>query len=59
VLLGAALDLGLEILLPARAGQVEVQVDVLGAHSVRVSRVPLPDADRLLAALAERVGLQA
>ena len=59
VLLGAALDLGLEILLPARAGQVEVQVDVLGARSVRVSRVPLSDADRLLAALAERVGLQA
>jgi hypothetical protein len=59
VLVGTALDLGLEILLPAHAGQVEVQVDVLGAHSVRVSRVPLPDADRLLSALAERVGLQA
>jgi len=58
VLAGTALDLGIEILLPARAGQVEVQVDVLGARSVRVSRVPLPDADRLLAALAERVGLQ-
>jgi hypothetical protein len=58
VLAGAALDLGLEILLPARAGQVEVQVDVLGARSVRVSRVPLSDADRLLSALAERVGLQ-
>lgn len=59
VLLGAAVDLALEILLPARAGQVEVQVDVLGARSVRVSRVPLPDADRLLSALAERVALQA
>ncbi|HKP55988.1 MAG TPA: hypothetical protein VJV78_04685 [Polyangiales bacterium] len=58
VLIGTAVDLGLEILLPARAGQVEVQVDVLGAHSVRVSRVPLSDADRLLAALAERVGVQ-
>ncbi|HKU39685.1 MAG TPA: hypothetical protein VJR89_16105 [Polyangiales bacterium] len=58
VMIGAALDLGLEILLPARAGQVEVQVDVLGARSVRVSRVPLPDADRLLSALAERVSLQ-
>jgi len=55
VLLGAALDLALEILLPARAGQVEVQVDVHGARSVRLSRVSLSDADRLLAALAQRV----
>jgi hypothetical protein len=58
VLLGAALDLVLEIWLPARAGKVELQVDVQGARSVRVSRVPLPDADRLLSALAERVALQ-
>jgi hypothetical protein len=58
VLLGAALDLAIEVLLPARKGQVELQVDVLGARSVRVSRVPLPDADRLLSALAERVALQ-
>jgi hypothetical protein len=55
VLIGAALDLALEILIPARAGQVEVQVDVLGARSVRLSRVSLPDADRLLAALSQRV----
>jgi hypothetical protein len=58
VLLGAALDLAIEVLLPARKGQVELQVDVLGARSFRVSRVPLPDADRLLSALAERVALQ-
>jgi hypothetical protein len=58
VLLGAALDLTIEVLLPARKGQVELQVDVLGARSFRVSRVPLPDADRLLSALAERVALQ-
>jgi hypothetical protein len=59
VLIGAGLDLAIEVLLPARKGQVELQVDVLGARSVRVSRVPLPDADRLLSALAERVALQA
>jgi hypothetical protein len=59
VLLGAALDLAIEVLLPARKGQVELQVDVQGARSVRVSRVSLPDADRLLTALAERVALQA
>ncbi|HET6331960.1 MAG TPA: hypothetical protein VFG30_02050 [Polyangiales bacterium] len=58
VLLGAALDLAIEVLLPARKGQVELQVDVVGARSVRVSRVPLLDADRLLSALAERVALQ-
>jgi hypothetical protein len=59
VLIGAGIDLAIEVLLPARKGQVELQVDVLGARSVRVSRVPLPDADRLLSALAERVALQA
>lgn len=58
VLLGAALDLAIEVLLPGRKAQVELQVDVLGARSVRVSRVPLSDADRLLSALAERVALQ-
>lgn len=56
-LLGAALDLSFEILWPARTGRVELQIDLEGARSLRLSRVPLIDADQLLSALAERVAL--
>jgi hypothetical protein len=53
--LGAGLDLALYVLGDALHGRVELQLDVSGARSIRLSGVALADADRFLEALAERL----
>ncbi|MET0391018.1 MAG: hypothetical protein ABW321_33915, partial [Polyangiales bacterium] len=50
-LLGASVD----VLMPARAGRVDMQVDLRGARSLRLVRVELAAADRLLTAIATRL----
>jgi hypothetical protein len=55
IALGAAIDLVLNVWLPARTAQVDVQVDLRGAPSLRVGRVAQTEADRLLDALSLRL----
>jgi hypothetical protein len=52
---GSALDLALNVLMPARQARVDVQVDLRGAGSLRLGRVEQADADRLLEALSVRL----
>jgi hypothetical protein len=49
---GSSVDLLLNVLLPARAARVDVQVDLRDAASLRLGRVEQADADRLLEALS-------
>jgi hypothetical protein len=56
VALGSSVDLALNVLLPARGARVDVQVDLRDARSLRLGRVQQADADRLLQALALRLG---
>jgi hypothetical protein len=51
VAVGSSIDLLLNVLLPARAARVDVQVDLRDAASLRLGRVPQAEADRLLEAL--------
>ncbi|HEX7479720.1 MAG TPA: hypothetical protein VF331_18095 [Polyangiales bacterium] len=53
--LGCGLDLALYVLGDALHERVQLQVDLAEARSIRLSGVALADADRFLAALAERV----
>ncbi|HEX4352110.1 MAG TPA: hypothetical protein VHZ95_04335, partial [Polyangiales bacterium] len=55
VAIGSSVDLALNVLLPARRARVDVQVDLRGARSLRLGRVPQADADRLLHALSLRL----
>jgi hypothetical protein len=55
IALGAAIDLVLNVWLPARTAQVDVQVDLRGAPSLRIGRVAQAEADRLLDALSLRL----
>lgn len=55
VLAGVLLDFVLDVLLPARASRVVVDLALLSGRAVRLRAVPLDDADRFLAALAERL----
>jgi len=55
VLSGVLLDLVLDVLAPARASRVAVDVRLLSGRSVRLCAVPLADADRFLSALADRL----
>jgi hypothetical protein len=55
VALACGLEWMLNVVLPARAARVDVQVDVRGAGSLRLGRVVQTDADRLLEALSLRL----
>jgi len=55
LLLGAGLDLALDVLAAGRRGQVILEVRV-GRQRLSLSGVPLQDADALLAELARRLG---
>ncbi|MGE0786883.1 MAG: hypothetical protein AB7S26_14520 [Sandaracinaceae bacterium] len=50
---GAALDLGLDVLVPARRGRVTVDLRARAQRPMRVSRVPLEQADAFLRALRQ------
>lgn len=52
---GAAVDLVLNVWWPARNAQVELQIDLRDAPSLRVGNVAQADADRMLDALALRL----
>jgi hypothetical protein len=52
---GAAVDLVLNVLWPARDARVDLQVDLREAASLRVGRVSQADADRLLEALSVQI----
>lgn len=52
---GAGVDLILNVWWPARSAQVELQIDLRDAPSLRVGNVPQADADRMLDALALRL----
>lgn len=52
VAIGSSIDLVLNVLLPASAARVDVQVDLRDAGSLRLGRVEQADADRLLEALS-------
>lgn len=55
LLLGAGLDLGFEVLLPGRRGQVALDLDLERKQRMRITGVPLEQADALLTALARRL----
>jgi hypothetical protein len=55
IALGAAVDLVLNVWWPARSAQVDLQVDLRDAPSLRVGHVPQAEADRLLDALSLRL----
>lgn len=55
LLLGAGLDLGLDVLTAGRRGQVILELH-MGRQRLSLSGVPLQDADALLAELARRLG---
>jgi hypothetical protein len=55
VALGAAVDLVLNVWWPARSAQVDLQVDLSGAPSLRVGHVAQVEADRMLDALSLRL----
>lgn len=55
-LAGAGLDLALDVLGPGRRARVTVDLAVHRGRVLRLSRVPLADADRFLGALRERTG---
>ncbi len=52
LLIGAGLDLALDVLWPARGGRVAVELDLLPKRSLRVARVTREDADKFLSAVA-------
>jgi hypothetical protein len=52
---GATVDLVLNVWWPARSSQVELQIDLRDAPSLRVGNVAQADADRMLDALALRL----
>ena len=56
VLLGAGLDLALDVLVPARRGLVRVDLEVLPRRAIQLTGVPLEEADRFLLALRDRIG---
>jgi hypothetical protein len=56
VLVGAALDLALEVLVPGGRGRVSVDLAVHRGRMLRVVGVPLEEADRFLTALARHPG---
>ncbi len=56
VLVGAGLDLLLDILVPGGASRVGLDIRVEGGSGLRLVGVPLPDADRFLKALARDLG---
>lgn len=51
LLLGAGLDLGLEVLVPARAARVALEIRVRSGAGLRLTGVDLRAADRFLAAI--------
>jgi hypothetical protein len=51
VALGSALDLALDVLGPAARGRVHLQIDLVGARSIKVAGVTLAHADAFLEAL--------
>lgn len=51
---GAGLDLALDVLVPARGGNVVVDVTARSRRPLRLTRVPLEDADAFLRALRNR-----
>lgn len=55
IAVGAGLDLALNVWWPARHAQVDLQVDLRGAPSLRVGHVAQVEADRLLDALSLRL----
>jgi len=55
ILIGAGLDLALDVLVPALAGRVALDVRMLPKRTLRLARVPREDADRFLEALTRRL----
>lgn len=55
ILVGGGLDLALAVLVPGRAARVALDLRVMPKRTVRVVGVPLPEADRFLAALERRL----
>ncbi len=56
--LGCFVDLAMHVLGDATHGRVELQLDVAGTRSIRLSGVGLAEADRLLERLAARLAQQ-
>jgi hypothetical protein len=52
---GAGLDLALDVLVPAQRGRVSVDLTARSQRPLRLTRVPLEDADAFLRALRNRV----
>jgi hypothetical protein len=55
---GAGLDLALDVLVPARRGEVAVDLDLGKRARTRLTRVDQADADRLLSVLAARLSAE-
>jgi hypothetical protein len=56
VLAGAGLDLALDVLVPARRGKVVLDLSARSRRPLRLTRVPVEEADAFLRALRNRVG---
>jgi hypothetical protein len=54
ILIGGGLDLALDLLVPARAGRVSLDLSLLPARTIRIERVPTDSVDRFVDALRIR-----
>lgn len=55
ILVGAGLDLALDVLVPATRNRVALDLRMLPQRTLRLSRIERADADRFLAALAKKI----